>query len=76
MAIDPDILYTVAEVAAVFKCGKTNVYDLLESGSLAVTRIGANNSGLRVLGADLSVFIQSKKSGGPAPKSAFKYLKI
>jgi hypothetical protein len=76
LRIDPDTVYTPAEVSLFLRCGKTNVYDLLTSGDLAVTRVGAGKHGLRVIGADLSAFLQSRKTGGPAPKSAFKYLKI
>jgi hypothetical protein len=73
--IDPDTLYTAAEILVFLKCGPANVYDLLRSGDLAVTKIGAGKGGLRVKGSDLSAFLESRRSGGPRPKSAFKYLK-
>ena len=42
------------EVADQLRCGKTNVYDLMERGDLATTRTGAGRKGLRVMGARVS----------------------
>jgi excisionase family DNA binding protein len=68
--IDPDQFYTVAEAAALLGCGKTNVYDLLLSGELAKTCIGAGKKGLRVRGSDLLQFLDSRREGGPAPRKS------
>jgi excisionase family DNA binding protein len=72
--IDPDSLYFPAEIAARLRCGKTNVYDLIKKGELAVTRIGSGRSGLRVKGSDLTAFLDARKEGGPKPKGRFKLL--
>lgn len=73
--IDPEALYTALEAAQRLRCGKTNVYDLWDSGELAVTRTGTGKRGMRVSGADLIHFLQSRRSGGPAPKVRYKHLK-
>jgi excisionase family DNA binding protein len=75
LSIENDTLYNVQEVALTLRCGKTNVYDLIESGQLAVTRIGNGRKGMRVRGVDLAAFLDARKEGGPAPKMRFKYLK-
>lgn len=41
-------LYTVKEVTEFLKCGKSTVYNLVGSGALAVTKIGAFGGGIRV----------------------------
>jgi excisionase family DNA binding protein len=74
--IDPDQFYTVAESAALLDCGKTNVYDLLLSGELAKTCVGAGKKGLRVRGSDLLAFLEARKTGGPKPKGYFKNLRF
>lgn len=73
--IDAEAIYTPSEVCEILKCGKSNVYDLLTSGALAVTKIGAGRHGFRVKGSDLSAFLSDRTAGGPSPRSAFKYLK-
>jgi excisionase family DNA binding protein len=73
-AIDADALYTAQEAAERLRCGKTNVYDLMESGELAVTRTGAGRKGLRIRGSDLLAFLDARKEGGPRPRMAFKRL--
>jgi excisionase family DNA binding protein len=75
MGIEPDRLYLVAEVAGILRCGKTNVYDLLNEGSLARTAIGAGNKGMRVRGSDLLAFLDARREGGPIARGSFKYLK-
>jgi excisionase family DNA binding protein len=75
LSIENDTLYNVQEVARTLRCGKTNVYDLIESGQLAVTRIGNGRKGMRVRGADLAAFLDARKEGGPAPKTRFIFLK-
>lgn len=75
MPIDSDQLYTVDEVAGILRCGKTNAYDLLTSGELARTPIGAGKKGLRVRGQDIVAFLDSRREGGPKPQGSFKYLK-
>lgn len=72
--IEPDVLYSVAEVAAYLGCGKSNAYDLLLSGDLAKTPIGAGRKGLRVRGSDLLRFLDTRREGGPAPQGSFKHL--
>jgi excisionase family DNA binding protein len=72
--IEPDVLYSVTEVASFLGCGKSNAYELLLSGELAKTPIGAGRKGLRVRGSDLLHFLDSRREGGPAPQGSFKYL--
>lgn len=72
--LDNDRLYVPVEVAAFLRCGKTNVYDLLTAGDLAVTRVGAGKKGLRVRGSDLRAFLDDRKNGGPSPTGNFKHL--
>jgi Helix-turn-helix domain len=72
--IEPDVLYSVTEVARFLGCGKSNAYDLLLSGDLAKTPIGAGRKGLRVRGSDLLHFLDSRREGGPAPRGSFKHL--
>ncbi len=73
--INPDTLYVPAEVAGMLRCGKTNVYDLIKSGDLAVTKIGAGSAGMRVKGSALQAFLEARTEGGPKPKGRFKFLK-
>jgi hypothetical protein len=75
MTINPDRLYLVSEVADLLRCGKTNVYDLLNEGDLARTPIGAGKKGLRVRGSDILAFLDARREGGPSPQGSFKYLK-
>jgi excisionase family DNA binding protein len=74
-SIENDVLYNVQEVAQALRCGKTNVYDLIESGQLAVTKIGNSKKGMRVRGADLITFLDARKEGGPAPSTKYRFLK-
>src|SRR4051812_32914291 len=74
-ALEPTTLYTMAEVAERLRCGKTNVYDLVDEKALAVVRVGAGNGGLRVRGSDLIDFLDSRREGGPSPRGRFKHLK-
>ncbi len=76
MAIDPDYLYLPKEVADILRCSLANVYSLLNREDLRRAPIGAGKSGIRVQGSDLLAFIESRKSGGPKPMGAFKYLKM
>lgn len=73
--INPTELYTVQEVTEFLKCGKSTVYNLVGSGALAVTKIGAFGGGVRVMGSDIEAFLGSRKSGGPQPKMNLKYVK-
>jgi hypothetical protein len=73
--IEPDVLYTPSEVGDLLGCSRTNAYDLLMSGELAKTCIGAGKKGIRVMGSDILAFLESRKEGGPSPKGSFKYLK-
>jgi hypothetical protein len=66
-SIEPHGIYKVAQVARLLSCSQTNVYDLLKARSLASTRIGAGDKGLRIIGSDILAFLQSRKSGGPRP---------
>lgn len=76
-SIDPDALYTVLEAADRLRCGRSNLYDLLETGELAVTRIGAGRMGLRVRGSDLIAFLDARRDGGPVDRgSSFRYLRL
>lgn len=74
--IDPEIFYRPQEVADILRCSKTNVYDLMRTGLLARTKIGAGKTGFRVRGGDLLDFIEAHTQGGPAPKMTFKHLKM
>jgi hypothetical protein len=74
--IDPDQLYTVDEVASILRCSRTNAYDLLSTGQLARTPIGAGKKGMRVRGKDITAFLDHRREGGPPPTSiALKHLK-
>jgi excisionase family DNA binding protein len=73
--VEPDCLYTPAEVATWLRCGKTNVYDLMTGGEIASTRIGCGKKGLRIKGSSITAFLDERTEGGPSPKSSFKYLK-
>lgn len=75
-AIRSDFLYTPGEVALLLRCGKTNVYELMIRGDLASTKVGAGNKGLRIRGADITAFLDSRTGGGPAPQMSFKRLKL
>jgi hypothetical protein len=72
--IQPDVLYRVGQTAAFLGSGLSNTYDLLLSGELARTRIGAGSKGLRVRGSDILAFLDSRREGGPRPQGAFKFL--
>lgn len=75
ITIDPSRLYRVNDVAQIFDCGKSNVYELIKSGAIATVSVGAGNSGVRVLGRDILAFVESRRSGGPAPTIAIKNLR-
>ena len=79
MTIEENAIYTPAEVAGLLRCGKTNIYDLITGGDLAVTRIGAGKKGFRVQGSDIVAFLDARKTGGPKPQgttgSFGRYLK-
>ena len=74
MPIETDSLYTPAEIAERLRCSKTNVYELIGSGELAFTRIGASKKGFKIKGSDLAAFLESRKEGGPKPRMNFKRL--
>jgi excisionase family DNA binding protein len=68
-------LYTPQEVAAILRCGKSNVYELIASNELAVIRIGAGKHGMRIKASDLDAFLESRRTGGPTGTGGFKHLK-
>ncbi len=70
----PDVLYSVSQTAGFLGCGKSNAYDLMLSGELARTRIGAGSKGLRVRGSDILAFLESRREGGPRPQGTFRHL--
>jgi excisionase family DNA binding protein len=72
--IEPNAIYSMTEVAALLKCGKSNVYDLASQGDLAVVRIGAGRGGIRVMGSDLLAFLASRREGGAEPKKKYRHL--
>lgn len=72
--INIDSIYTPAEASVILRCGKTNVYDLMESGELAVIRTGAGKKGYKVKGSDLILFLNERSEGGPTPKGNLKHL--
>jgi excisionase family DNA binding protein len=74
-SIDPDQLYTPKELAERLTCGKSNVYELMKSGEIATTRVGAGMRGLQVRGSDITAFINARTEGGSAPRSTYKHLK-
>lgn len=74
-SIDPEAIYNVKQVALRLDCKLTNVYDLINSRQLAHVPMGAGKKGIRVLGRDIIAFIESRRTGGPKPKSSYKYLK-
>jgi excisionase family DNA binding protein len=57
MSIEENAIYTPAEVADLLRCGKTNIYDLISGGHMAVIRVGAGKKGFRVKGADILAFL-------------------
>jgi excisionase family DNA binding protein len=73
--LDADRLYTPAEAADWLRCGKTNIYDLMDSGDLAVTRVGAGKAGMRIWGSAIRSFLDDRTEGGPSPKGRFKHLR-
>ena len=79
MTIEENAIYTPAEVAELLRCGKTNIYDLINGGDIAVTRIGAGKKGFRLRGADIIDFLNARRTGGPKPQgttgSFGRYLK-
>ena len=74
--INPETLYKADEAGELMRCGKTNVYDLWQSGKLAVVNTGNGKKGKRVRGAAIIKFLESNEQGGPAPTSSFKHLKM
>ncbi len=68
-------VYLVTEAAELLRCGRSNAYNLVASGELACTKIGAGKKGIRVLGSDLLAFLESRREGGPMPQGTIKYLK-
>ena len=72
--IESENLYSPSQVADRLGCSKTNVYDLIGSGELAFTRIGASKKGFKIMGSDLQAFLESRKEGGPKPKMNYKRL--
>lgn len=73
--IRPTELYTVKEVTEFLKCGKSTVYNLINSQAIAVIKIGALGGGIRIMGSDIGAFLDSQKSGGPQPKMNLKYVR-
>jgi Helix-turn-helix domain len=63
--IQPSALYKIEAVSKLLGCGKTNVYDLVNSRALAHVPIGSGKKGIRIQGSDILSFIQSRKVGGP-----------
>jgi hypothetical protein len=74
MQIEPKKVYTPNEVAEILRCGRTNVYDHMDSGDLARTPIGAGKKGMRVMGSAILAFLEARTQGGPKPAGTFKYL--
>lgn len=68
-------LYTPQEVADILRCGKSNVYELITSGELAVIRVGAGKHGMRIKASDIDAFLESRRTGGPTAPGGFKHLK-
>lgn len=64
--IDLEAIYTAKEVAKLFRVGTTSVYKLASDGDLAFIRIGSGRKSFRFKGSDLSAFLNSRTSGGPA----------
>jgi hypothetical protein len=73
--IEPDTLYTVAKASLFLACSGRNVYELMVSGELARTRVGAGSHGFRIRGSDIVAFMDSRREGGPQPRGAFNFLK-
>ncbi|MFI2130635.1 substrate-binding domain-containing protein [Lysinibacillus fusiformis] len=59
--------YTIEEVAQLLKVSKLTVYDLVKKGDLPVFRVGRQ---MRVDRADLQGYIQKRKTGNAASKTA------
>lgn len=75
MTVEPNKIYLPSEVADILRCGRTNVYDLMASGELATTSVGAGKKGKRVLGSAILAFLETRTEGGPKPQGSFKFLK-
>src|SRR4051812_28152499 len=73
--IDPGTLYVAKEAAGLLRCSLANVYDLIESQSIAVVSTGVGKKGFRLRGADILAFLESRKTGGPKPAKFLKNLK-
>ncbi len=57
LTIGPDLL-TVREVAALLRCGKNSVYELLHSGQLPYFKVGEVR-GIRIPRAELERFVNT-----------------
>ena len=75
MTIEPDRVYLPTEVAAILRCGRANVYNLMAAGAIASTAVGAGNKGKRVTGRAILAFLEDRTEGGPQPKGTFKFLR-
>lgn len=75
-SIEASALYTVPEVMERLRCKKSTVYNLVQSGEIAHTRVGTGTGGIRVRGSDLANFIVHRTSGGPEPRGSFKHLRM
>ena len=75
MTVEANKLYLPSEVADILRCGRTNVYDLMASGELATTAVGAGKKGNRVMGSAILAFLEARTEGGPKPNGSFKLLK-
>jgi excisionase family DNA binding protein len=73
--IEPDAIYTAKEVAALFRCGMTNIYKLANDGDLAVIKAGVGTKSFRFQGSDLLAFLEERKEGGPSPsQSSYRHI--
>ena len=75
MTIEPDRVYLPTEVAAILRCGRTNVYALMSSGAIATTTVGVGQKGKRITGRAILAFLADRTEGGPQPQGTFKYLR-
>lgn len=71
----PDTLYTLDEAAARLRCSRINVWRLVDAGDLAAARVGAGRAGIRIRGAAIEAFLESRTAGGPKPEFEYVHLK-
>jgi excisionase family DNA binding protein len=73
-AMDRNALYTIQDVADLLRCERESVCALLRKGVLLRRGVAPGRKILRISGDDLLAFLESRRSGGPQPRMAYKRL--